>query len=57
MSEATAEFLPAPETSAERQGEALTAPASAAALCADDVWTRTRNACSRHGGVKVLLKQ
>jgi hypothetical protein len=37
----------------------LTAPASAAALCADDVWTmtRTRNACSRHGGVKVFLKQ
>ena len=37
----------------------LTAPAGAAALCADDVWTmtRTRNACFRHCGVKVFLKQ
>jgi hypothetical protein len=38
---------------------ALTAPATATALCADDVWTitRTRKACFLHGGVKVFLKQ
>jgi hypothetical protein len=34
-------------------------PVGAAALCADDAWTmtRTRKACLRQGGVKVLLRR
>ncbi len=37
----------------------MAAPSSAAALRADDLWTATgtRNACIRHGGVKVFLKR